>query len=159
LVADETLVPPNLRTTHGEVLGELVDESPGAAPVAESAVVIVLRIQERKVLQASLRLRLPARPWRRSLRDTRTLQVPALGNARLLFVEIVQFFFEPTFGQNVFQFAPGGFALLGVLRGARTRPTIHLVDESIEVLLLIALGDEVIIDIEVLVVSLHHDDS
>ncbi|MET0499676.1 MAG: hypothetical protein ABW106_15550 [Steroidobacteraceae bacterium] len=72
----------------------------------------------------------------------------------LFFFEVVEFFLQTTFGKHVLEFAPGGLALFRrVFRaGART----PVIDEPIEILLFIALGDEFIIEIEVIVVSLRH---
>src|SRR5690606_459328 len=60
----------------------------------------------------------------------------------------------PPLGQDVFELAPSRLALL---RGSRARAgTPPRVDESIVVLVFVALRDEVIIEIEVIVVSLHN---
>jgi hypothetical protein len=80
--------------------------------------------------------------------------VPATGKDLLFFLEVFQFFLEAALGEHVLEFAPGRFALFrgGILVRTRTA-----VDESIELLLLfVAFRNEVVIEIEVVVVSLHH---
>jgi hypothetical protein len=89
---------------------------------------------------------------------TGKLKSAATGVARNLlffFVEIVQLFLQTTLGQHVFELAPGSFTLFcgGVFIRARGTS----IDKAIELLFLfVAFCDEVIVEIEVIVVSLHH---
>jgi len=77
----------------------------------------------------------------------------------LLFLEVVQFFLQPPLSQYVFEFAPSGFALLrsSIRTGAGSAG--DRVDEAIVILIFVALRHEVIIEIKVVVVSFHRDDS
>lgn len=71
------------------------------------------------------------------------------------FVEVFQLFLQSAFSENVFELAPSRFALLDGTRSTwpGSPPSF---DEPIVVLILVALSDEVVIEIEVIVVSLHH---
>jgi hypothetical protein len=72
----------------------------------------------------------------------------------LFFVEVFQLFLQAALGEHVFQLAPRSLAFLGGAAFVRARAAI---DESIELLFLfVAFSDEVVVEIEVVVVSLHH---
>src|SRR5690606_24330984 len=86
----------------------------------------------------------------------RAMRHKAASRRVLFFFEIFQFFLQSTFRQYVLQFAPSRLALLGGCRGARTSTPPSCFDESVVARLLVAVRDEFIVEIEVIVVSLHH---
>jgi hypothetical protein len=151
LVTDETLVPPNLSTTHEDELG--------VAPAVGFATVIEDPIRDAGELpsllcrcSSQLLERSPAAllgKWRSN--PKREFQrAPTL----LFFFEIFQFFLQATLGQNVLELAPRCLALFRVFIFIWARPSI---DKAIERLFLfVAFRDEIIVEIEVVVVSLHH---
>jgi hypothetical protein len=73
--------------------------------------------------------------------------------ARTLFVELFQFLLQAFFRQDIFELAPSRFAFFIGIAAARW-PRSAL-DELVIVLRLFALGYEVLIEIEMVVVSLH----
>jgi hypothetical protein len=63
---------------------------------------------------------------------------------------------QAAFRQHVFEFTPRGFAFFrGIAAAARTRATIVATHYFVDVLRIIGLGDKLVIEIEVFVVSLH----
>jgi hypothetical protein len=83
--------------------------------------------------------------------------LPGPRGTLLFFFEIVQFFLQAPVGQDILEFAPGCLTLFRrVVRIGSGPSGARRIDEFLVTLVLVALGNEVIIEIEVIVVSLHH---
>jgi hypothetical protein len=151
LVTEETLVPPNLSTTHEDKLG--------VAPAVEFANVIEDPIRDAGELPDLLCRCASAAAWAFTRRPARQVALESRREFQraptlLFFFEIFQFFLQATLGQNVLEFAPRCLALFRVFILIWARPSI---DKAIERLFLfVAFRDEIIVEIEVVVVSLHH---
>jgi hypothetical protein len=162
---EETLVPPNLSTTQGElavgaaaVAGAEVLWAPGATPGTKSLVMYKPHSEGRVRAAPCAAIRIGARAVGAGTASS-TEQERGPGGPRetlLFFLEIFQFFLQAAVGKHVFQLAPGGLALLRGGRGAGTRPSSTRINELFVTLSLVGLCDEVIVEIEVIVVSLHH---
>src|SRR5690606_34124297 len=101
LATEDTLVPPNFSTTHGEAAGVV------SALVIASTEIREGKNRPRRAAPASLSGRL-GRLRRRHLNSS--------------VFEVVQLFFQTALRQHVFQLAPGSAALLHGI-GCRLRPT------------------------------------